>query len=54
MRDTVQTHNRPKNYVLNQARPYLRGLGVSDDEGRIVKKYHPKFRQIANFVEISV
>lgn len=52
MKDAVQTHNRPKNYVLRENRPYLRGLGVADKSGQIIKKYHPKFRQIANFVEI--
>lgn len=52
MRDVVQTHNKPKNYVLSENRPYLRGLGVADQRGHIIKKYHPKFRQIANFVEI--
>lgn len=52
MRDVVQTHNKPKNYVLSESRPYLRGLGVADHRGHIIKKYHPKFRQIANFVEI--
>ncbi|MEM8540034.1 MAG: SAM-dependent methyltransferase [Pseudomonadota bacterium] len=52
MRDVVQTHNKQKQYVLTENRPYLRGLGVADKNGRIVKKYHPKFRQIANFVEI--
>jgi SAM-dependent methyltransferase len=52
MRDAVQTHNKPKNYVLSEKRPYLRGLGVADHRGHIIKKYHPKFRQIANFVEI--
>ena len=48
----VRTHNKAKNYVLSADRPYLRGLGVTDGKGRVVKKYHPKFRQIANFVEI--
>lgn len=52
MKDVVQTHNKAKNYVLAENRPYLRGLGVAGSDGRIVKKYHPKFRQIANFVEI--
>ncbi len=52
MRDAAPTHNRSKHYVLNESRPYLQGLGVTDKTGRIVKKYHPKFRQIANFVEI--
>ncbi len=52
MRNAVQPHNRAKNYVLQSNRPYLHALGVTDRDGRIIKKYHPKFRQIANFVEI--
>lgn len=52
MRDEVQPHNRSKNYVLSKNRPYLRGLGVTNQNGEIVKKFYPKFRQIANFVEI--
>lgn len=52
MKDAVQDHNRQKNYVLDRSRPYLKGLGVTNDKGVVVKKQYGKFRQIANFVEI--
>lgn len=52
MRGQAQTHNRSKNYVLREDRPYLEGLGVTNADGKVIKKHHPKFRQIANFVEI--
>ncbi|MEP0941742.1 MAG: methyltransferase [Rhizobiaceae bacterium] len=52
MKDVVQDHNRPKNYVLDKRRPYLKGLGVTSDKGEVIKKHYGKFRQIANFVEI--
>ncbi|MEM9733598.1 MAG: SAM-dependent methyltransferase [Pseudomonadota bacterium] len=48
----LETHNRERNYVLQQDRPYLARLGVSDGKGRVTRKYHAKFRQIAAFVEI--
>ncbi len=52
MKDVDQQHNRAKNYVLTKDRPYLKGLGVANERGEIVKKHYSKFRQIANFVEI--
>lgn len=52
MKGKVQTHNRQKNYVLSENRPYLQGLGVTNQSGNVVKKHYAKFRQIANFVEI--
>lgn len=52
MKGKVQTHNRQKNYVLSEKRPYLQGLGVTNQSGNVVKKHYAKFRQIANFVEI--
>lgn len=52
MKGKVQTHNRQKNYVLSETRPYLHGLGVTNQSGNVVKKHYAKFRQIANFVEI--
>ncbi len=52
MKGQVKTHNKPKNYVLREDRPYLRGLGVTNDAGKVNKKHYGKFRQIANFVEI--
>ncbi len=52
MKGVSQDHNRAKNYVLDATRPYLKGLGVTNDKGVVVKKHYGKFRQIANFVEI--
>ncbi len=52
MKDVVQTHNKQKQYSLREDRPYLKGLGVSTEGGKVHKKHYPKFRQIANFVEI--
>jgi len=52
MKDVAQTHNKQKNYALSEDRPFLKGLGVSTDGGKVHKKHYPKFRQIANFVEI--
>ena len=52
MKGRVQEHNKRKNYVLREDRPYLKGLGMTNRDGKIVKKHYAKFRQIANFVEI--
>ena len=52
MKGVNQDHNRAKNYVLDAKRPYLKGLGVTNDKGGVIKKQYGKFRQIANFVEI--
>ncbi len=52
LKELVQEHNRRKNYVLREDRPYLKGLGVTSDKGVVIKKHYAKFRQIANFIEI--
>lgn len=52
MGEALESHNRARNYVLRQDRPYLARLGVTDQQGRTTRKYHGKFRQIAAFVEI--
>lgn len=52
LKDVSQTHNKQKQYTLKEDRPYLKGLGVSTEGGKVHKKHYPKFRQIANFVEI--
>ncbi|MGE3245682.1 MAG: SAM-dependent methyltransferase [Beijerinckiaceae bacterium] len=52
LKGDMQPHNKPKNYVLAKDRPYLQGLGVSNASGEINASQFPKFRQIANFVEI--
>ena len=52
LKGQVEEHNRQKNYVLREDRPYLNGLDVTTDKGKVIKKQYGKFRQIANFVEI--
>ncbi len=52
MKGAVQAHNKQKNYVLAKDRPYLQGLGIANASGDINASQYPKFRQIANFVEI--
>ncbi|MFK7901408.1 MAG: methyltransferase, partial [Nitratireductor sp.] len=52
MKGAIKTHNRQKNYVLDEKRPYLTGLGITSASGNVIKKQYAKFRQIANFVEI--
>lgn len=46
-------HNRTKNYIIKEGVPvpFLRDLGVMDDNGRIVRKMYDKFRQINRFLE---
>lgn len=52
MKGAVQSHNKQKNYVLAKDRPYLQSLGIANASGAINASQYPKFRQIANFVEI--
>ena len=47
------SHNRKKNYLLNEDTPYpfLVHLGVQTPDGKVKKQKHDKFRQINRFVE---
>ncbi|MBD7907436.1 class I SAM-dependent methyltransferase [Sporosarcina gallistercoris] len=47
------SHNRKKNYLLEEGTPYpfLIRLGVQTADGRIKKQKHDKFRQINRFIE---
>jgi hypothetical protein len=45
------SHNKNKNYILNGSEPFLKLLGVSDDNGRVYDKKQAKFRQINKFLE---
>ena len=45
-------NNRNKNYILNGDEPFLRHLGISDQNGRIHDKKQAKFRQINRFLEL--
>lgn len=46
-------HNRKKHYILEEGRPvpFLIDLGVMTQEGKIVKSYYDKYRQINRFLE---
>ena len=45
-------NNREKNRILSGNEPFLRLLGVSDQNGRIHDKKQAKFRQINRFLEL--
>ena len=48
----AQGNNRNKNYILSGEEPFLRHLGISDQNGRIHDKKQAKFRQINRFLEL--
>ncbi|MCM1026850.1 MAG: SAM-dependent methyltransferase [Roseburia sp.] len=47
------SHNRIKRYILPEGQPadFLVGLGVQTPDGRVVKAYYDKFRQINRYLE---
>ena len=49
---SAQTHDRPKERVVDPSRPFLRGLGVTHEGDRIVPAMARKWKQINKFVEI--
>ena len=51
-RVTVEKNNRQKSRILSGGEPFLRLLGVSDENGRVYDKKQPKFRQINRFLEL--
>lgn len=48
----VEGNNREKQYILCGNEPFLKYLGVSDQNGRIHDKKQAKFRQINRFLEL--
>lgn len=48
----TESNNRQKNHILTGKEPFLRHLGVSDENGRIYDKKQSKFKQINRFLEI--
>lgn len=50
---SVLSHNRKKQYVLEEGRPvpFLVDLGVMTEEGKVVRARYDKFRQINRFLE---
>ncbi|MBQ7377527.1 MAG: SAM-dependent methyltransferase [Clostridia bacterium] len=49
--DEVATLDRQKKHLLSGDEPFLRALGISDQNGRIHDKKQAKFRQINRFLE---
>lgn len=47
-----QSNDRQKKYILSGNEPFLKLLGVSDENGRVYDKKQSKFRQINRFLEI--
>ncbi len=50
--DDFEGNNRRKRYILDGSEPFLRRLGVADENGRVYDKKQAKFRQINRFLEI--
>ena len=52
--ETVEIHgnDKDKNRSLSGAEPFLRHLGVADENGRVYDKKRAKFRQINRFLEL--
>ncbi len=48
----VDGNNLEKQYILHGDEPFLRLLGVSDENGRVKDKKQSKFRQINRFLEL--
>lgn len=45
-------NNKKKNYILSGDEPFLKLIGVSDENGRVYDKKQAKFRQINRFLEL--
>ena len=45
-------NNKKKNYILSGNEPFLKLIGVSDENGRVYDKKQAKFRQINRFLEL--
>ncbi len=52
--DTISSHNRKKNYILDPEAhaEFLNLLGVADQKGRVFEKKSSKFKQINRFIEL--
>jgi SAM-dependent methyltransferase len=48
----VTTHDRPKARLVDEAAPFLRAVGITDQHGRIKPTARAKHRQVERFVEI--
>lgn len=50
---SLMGNNRQKDYILTGDEPFLKLLGVSDENGRVKDKKQSKFRQINRFLELT-
>lgn len=48
----VGTHNKEKNYAIAEESRFLQLLGVTSQEGKLLKGYEDKYRQINKYIEI--
>lgn len=53
VRREVAGNDKTKNRILTGGEPFLRLLGVSDENGRVYDKKGAKFRQINRFLELA-
>lgn len=50
--DDTLSHNRAKKRFVEQDRPYLRELGITDAQGEIIPSMSRKWKQINKFIEV--
>ncbi|UAL41551.1 SAM-dependent methyltransferase [Shewanella inventionis] len=50
--DSAMSHNRAKKRFVEQHRPYLRELGITDAKGEIIPSMSRKWKQINKFIEV--
>ncbi|MGI2171435.1 class I SAM-dependent methyltransferase [Shewanella sp. MF05960] len=50
--DDAMSHNRAKKRFVEQHRPYLRELGITDAKGEIIPSMSRKWKQINKFIEV--
>jgi SAM-dependent methyltransferase len=53
-RQQILQHDRVKSRLLSSSDPFLREVGISDDEGRIKPSRQDKYRQVEEFLRLLV
>ncbi len=48
----THSHNRQKHRFIEQSRPFLQALGVTDSNGVVIPKMSDKWKQINKFIEV--
>lgn len=49
---TLKTHDKPKQRLVTADRPYLQQLGITNQQGKVLKNWQSKFKQINKYIEI--